>query len=105
MLNKVKNIIGDLAVVLKYPVLLGLLMFDMAVLLPSTFLVGYHFGTVSAVAFFTLTQSPIEYLIIKEIRRLNRLLPMSEAFETSPEKWNMALQEYVSKVKNNQSES
>jgi hypothetical protein len=85
----------DFVEVIQYPVLLGLLAFDLVVVLPSTFVIGYRFGFFIALAFFIFTQSPIQYLIVREIVRQSMRLPMSEAWETSPEKWQKTVDDYV----------
>jgi hypothetical protein len=89
----------DFVEVVQYPVLLGLLAFDLVVVLPSTFVIGYRFGFFTALAFFIFTQSPIQYLIVMEIVRHSMRLPMSEAWETSPEKWQKTVDEYIASSK------
>jgi len=89
----------DFVEVIQYPVLLCLLAFDLVVVLPSTFVIGYRFGFFTALAFFIFTQSPIQYLIVREIVRQSMRLPMSEAWETSPEKWQKTVDEYIASSK------
>ena len=92
---KTRRFYRDFIEVIQYPVLLSLLALDLVIVLPSTFIIGYRFGFFTALAFFIFTQSPIQYLIVKEIVRQSMRLPMSEAWETSPEKWQKTVDEYI----------
>jgi hypothetical protein len=96
---KTRRFYRDFIEVIQYPVLLGLLALDLVIVLPSTFIIGYRFGFFTALAFFIFTQSPIQYMIVKEIVRQSMRLPMSEAWETSPEKWQKTVDEYVATSK------
>jgi hypothetical protein len=96
---KTRRFYEDFIEVIQYPVLLGLLALDLVIVLPSTFIIGYRFGFFTALAFFIFTQSPIQYMIVKEIVRQSMRLPMSEAWETSPEKWQKTVDEYIAASK------
>lgn len=105
-LNSVRNTlsifahmrISQVVEVLRFPVLLGLLGLDLCTVAPFfVFTIGMY-GTYSVLGLI-VTQSPIIYLTVQEIRRRDTMLPMSEAWETSREKWLKALEEYTKLVK------
>ena len=43
---------------------------------------------------FLVAESPIVYMVVKEALRQTKQLPMTESWETSPEKWKKAFDEY-----------
>jgi len=91
----------DLKTVLHYPLLLGLFMLDITVVLPATIFYGglYFHNIFLGLALLPITQLPITIMVAREIVRQSRLKPLSEAWETSPEKWRKTLDEYVASFK------
>ncbi len=91
----------DVKTVFKYPVLLTLMGFDIVVVIPVTVFYGglYFHNTFYGLALLPITQLPITVMTIREAIRQSRLKPPTEAFETSPEKWQKAFDEYQKLVK------
>jgi hypothetical protein len=100
-LTKLVTIIKELPeiiyTVLKYPMLLVLLAFNCAIVIPLGILGIASYG-IPSIALFFLAETPAIYFIVKEAIRQIKMLPMSETWETSPEKWNQALKDFASMV-------
>ncbi|RLC85257.1 MAG: hypothetical protein DRJ03_12195 [Chloroflexi bacterium] len=97
-----RNIIEALLTILKYPVLLSLFALDVIVVIPSCFFMVFpEFGFVIGFAVLIGSQAPIIYIIVKEIWRQLHMLPMSEAWETTWENWNEAIDYWVQLNKSN----
>lgn len=83
--------------VLRYPLLLALLGFNCAVVIP-VFIVGAAVYGFISIGLLLLVESPAIYYVVREAMRQVKMLPMSETWETSPEKWNQALQDFAGMV-------
>jgi len=83
--------------VFKYPLLLALLGLNGAVVIP-VFIVGTAVYGFASLGLLFLVESPAIYYVVREAMRQVKMLPMSETWETSPEKWNQALQDFASMV-------
>jgi len=87
-----KELLSDIKTVLELPLKYALLYFDFLLLVLFLYMIGiYGFY---AIIGLIISQTGIIYLIVKEIWRTYHMLPRSEAFETSPEKWKKAFEEY-----------
>lgn len=97
-LVEVRSLAEGLLTILKIPVLMGLFALDISVVMPLCIcLIPFHGGW--AVVALILSQSPIIYLVLKEAYRQMHMLPMSEAWETSTERWQQLLDEYAKENK------
>ncbi|RLC85625.1 MAG: hypothetical protein DRJ03_11145 [Chloroflexi bacterium] len=96
-----RDLFDGLATVLKYPVLLALFALDVVVIIPFCFFVGFpQLGLTFGLGVLLASQTPIIYLIAKEIWRQLHMLPMSEAWETTWEQWQEALEYFINLDKN-----
>lgn len=91
-------LVDALQTILRIPVLLGLFAIDIIVVLPLGVCSILTYGALG-VLILTFSQTPIIYLIVQEVWRMSHLLPKSEAWETSPERWREALKEFVETTK------
>jgi hypothetical protein len=107
MLTKIVTIIKELPDILftvfKYPMLLVLLAFNCAIVIPLGIL-GIALYGMPGIALLFLAETPALYFVIKEAIRQIKMLPMSESWETSPEKWNQALKDFMHMVQNKKDE-
>lgn len=88
------HIVRDVCTVLKWPMLLGALYFDVCCVIFPLFCAMMVYGVYALIALI-LSQMPVWYLLIKEIRREDRRMPLSEHWETDEKRWNKALEEYT----------
>jgi hypothetical protein len=94
-LSHIVTLFRETSKVLKYVIYLAALVADSFVILTCALLGGKFYGVLGIALFATITQSPILYLLIKDMRRKDRMLPRSEAYETLPQEFKQALEEYV----------
>lgn len=94
-LSHIVTLVRETSKALKYVIYLAALVVDSFVILTCALLGGKFYGVPGIALFVTITQSPVLCLLIKDIRRKDRLLPRSEAYETSPQEFKQALEEYV----------
>jgi len=86
-------VVSELCVILKWPTLLAAFNLDLwCVILPCFCYMMVNAWTGFAV--LVVSQIPLWYLLIKEIRRQDRLMPLSEIWETDEEKWDDALEKF-----------
>jgi hypothetical protein len=97
-LRILKRVISDISVTLRIILLLAALAFDLYTIVPFLVFTIGAYGLWSILGLI-VTQSPIIYLIVEEIWRQAHMLPPSEAFEISPERWKKSVKEYVELVK------
>lgn len=95
----VKEIPDMIFVALKYPMLLALFGLNVSVGVPLFIFGLAKYGPI-VTPLFLVMESPLIYMIVKEALRQIKQLPMSESWETSPEKWRKAFDEYKSMVEN-----
>jgi hypothetical protein len=107
ILTKLVTIIKELPEILctvfKYPMLLVLLAFNCAIVIPLGILSIALYG-VLGIGLLLLAETPALYFVVKEAIRQIKMLPMSESWETSPEKWNQALKDFIHMVQNKKEE-
>lgn len=94
-----KEIPDMVFVALKYPVLLALFGLNGCLGIPL-FIFGLAMYGPIVIPLFLVAESPLIYMIGKEALRQIKQLPMSESWETSPEKWKKTFDEYKSMVEN-----
>jgi len=97
IIETLKEIPETIYVALKYPVLLAMFGLNASVAIPL-FIVGLAKYGLIVIPLFLIAESPIIYMVINEALRQIKQLPMSESWETSPEKWKKAFDEYKSMV-------
>jgi hypothetical protein len=97
-LRILKEAISDISVTFKIVLLLAALAFDLYTIVPF-FISSISVYGLWSVLGLIVTQSPIIYLIAEEIWRQAHMLPPSEAFEISPERWKKSVREYLDLVK------
>lgn len=92
--NRLRMALDAVWTVLKYPFLLGLFAFDVSIVIPLCIGSVVWIGAWALVLLF-VSQTPVWVLFAMEVRRKLKMLPKSEAWETSPERWQQALEEYA----------
>jgi hypothetical protein len=97
--STIQNVISILKDVLHYPLLLALFGLNIVVIIPGSIGLGITFFGILWPVSVLLFQMPAISLIVIEVRRQMKSLPPTETFETSPERWNQVLTEFVSDVK------
>jgi hypothetical protein len=90
--------ISDISATFKIILLLAALAFDLYTIVPF-FVSTIGFYGLWSVLGLIVTQSPLIYLVAEEIWRQAHMLPPSEAFEISPERWKKSVKEYLELVK------
>jgi len=101
-LTALRELLKDLPVIFHQPILFAGVALEV-VMFPfvSLILIGsYGFGY--ATIFFVVFDSPLIYVFAREVWRQLHMLPESEAFEISPERWVKTFTEYVNDVKDKQ---
>jgi len=99
-LSMYRNRVVDAAwTVLRYPLSLAGAAIEMVMVPSVAFALIGSWGASRSLMFFLICDSPLLYVFGCEIWRQLHSLPESEAFETSPERWNQALTEFVNDVK------
>lgn len=102
-MSKVLRILREMPEIIytafKYPVLLMVFGLNASVVVPL-FVVGLATHGPIVIIPFLAAESPIIYMIAKETMRQLKQLPMSESWETSPEKWRKAFEDYKDMVEN-----
>lgn len=97
MVKRLRELLSDIAVVLKYPLLLAAFSIEIGAGLFTCISLAL-LNKLAIIALIAL-QAPVIYLIVREAWRQMHSLPPSESWETSPEKWNAALSEYITAQK------
>lgn len=92
-----KEIPDMIFVALKYPVLLALFSLNVSMVIPLFIFGLAKYGPI-VIPLFLVAESPLIYMVVEEALRQIKQLPMSESWETSPEKWKKAFDEYKSMV-------
>jgi hypothetical protein len=85
---------------LKLPLLMGLLGFDLGLLVPYWIVSVVKYGFL-AVLGLVATQSPLIYLVVKDVYRKSRSKPSVDIYETTTERYEETLQDYISSIKSN----
>jgi hypothetical protein len=93
-----QKLIKEIHADLKWTVYLALFSWDIYLLL-GALCFGPKYGVLATIGFALLSQSVVIFILVREVIRLLRSLPQSEAFETDTERWNRALSEYVDSIK------
>ena len=93
-----KQLLKEIHADLKWTVYLALFSWDLMLLL-AALCFAPRFGVLATIGSAFLSQSVVIFILVREVIRLLRSLPQSEAFETDPERWNKALSEYVDSMK------
>jgi len=102
-LSTYRNRVVDAAcTVLRYPLLLAGVAIEMVMVPSVAFALIGSWGALRSLMLFLTCDSPLLYVFGCEIWRQLHSLPESEAFETSPERWNQALTEYINDVKDDE---
>ena len=83
---------------LKLPVLLGLLGFDLGLVLPYFVVSVVNYGFLALLG-LVATQSPLIYLVVYDVYRKSRSKPSIDIYETTTVRYEEVLQDYVSSVK------
>lgn len=83
---------------LKLPVLLGLLGFDLGLVLPYFVVSVVNYGFLALLG-LVATQSPLIYLVVYDVYRKSRSKPSVDIYETTTVRYEEVLQDYVSSVK------
>jgi hypothetical protein len=94
-LSRTVALIRETGALLKYTFYIAIFAGDFFVILVSVGFGSRFYGILGMVLLPTITQIPILYLLIKDMRRKDKMLPRSEAYETSPQEFKQALDEYV----------
>jgi hypothetical protein len=89
----------DLKIVFKLPFLLALFALWTLWGLWGTMFIICYCGIWLGILWFIGASSWLFYMIVREIRRLDKMKPLSEFWEVSSEKWNRTLEEYAELVK------
>lgn len=89
---------------LKLPLLLGLLGFDLGLLIPYWIVSIVKYGFL-AVLGLAITQSPLIYLVVADLYRKSKSKPSMDIYETTTERYEETLQDYISLIKNERSSS
>ncbi len=98
IIRTLKEVPDVICVALKYPVLLAIFGHNGSVVIPL-FIVGLaKYGPI-VIPLFLVAESPVIYMVVKEaLRQKKQVLMMTESWNTSPEKWEKALDEYKNMV-------
>ena len=99
IIRTLKEIPETIYIALKYPALLAMFGLNVSVAIPL-FIVGLAKYGLIVIPLFLIAESPIIYMVIREALRQIKQLPMSESWETSPEKWKKTFDEYKNMVEN-----
>lgn len=83
---------------LKLPVLLGLLGFDLGLVLPYFVVSVVNYGFLALLG-LVATQSPLIYLVVYDVYRKSKSKPSVDIYETTTVRYEEVLQDYVSSVK------
>lgn len=97
IIETLKEVPDVIYVALKYPVLLAIFGFNGSVVIPLLIVGLAKYGPI-VIPLFLVAESPIIYMVVKEALRQIKQLPMTESWETSPEKWKKAFDEYKNMV-------
>lgn len=100
-LERLKRLFDVLSTVLKYPLLIALFSLNVFVLIPLGFMSISKYGFLGF-ALLMIFESPAIFLIVREAWRQAKLAPAVDRWETSPERWTEALDEYVKTVNKKQ---
>jgi hypothetical protein len=86
-----------LSTVLKWPLLVTLFAFNAFVVIPFAVMSITQFGFIGFILLIAV-ESPMFFLAIREARRQWKIQPVIDRWETSLEKWNEAVNDYVKMV-------
>jgi len=86
-----------LSTVLKWPLLVTLFAFNAFVVIPFAVMSMTQFGFIGFILLIAV-ESPMFFLAIREARRQWKIQPAIDRWETSLEKWNEAVNDYVKMV-------
>jgi hypothetical protein len=86
-----------LSTVLKWPLLVTLFAFNAFVVIPFAVMSITQFGFIGFILLIAV-ESPLFFLAIREARRQWKIQPAIDRWETSLEKWNEAVNDYVKMV-------
>jgi hypothetical protein len=99
LVASLRDLVEDLPLIFHNPLLLAGAAIEI-VMVPSTAIALIAtYGYLYCVCLGLALETPLIYLFCREVYRQIHLLPMTESFETSPERWNQVLTEFVSDVK------
>lgn len=95
--NLLKTIFSDMAMVLKFPLLVAAFWIQCAWIFACLCLTGLY--GYWAIGLMIVGLSPVTFIVAKEAWRIYNLLPPSEAWETTSEQWSKTFTEYVEKMR------
>lgn len=98
--RRIRELFSDISTVLSFPMKLALFGFQVT----GGLLLAIGYGIMNNWGCYTplllvIGFSPELFLVAREVYRQIHSLPPSEAFETSPERWSKAFQEYADSQK------